>query len=59
MVLTMLLVCCYCFIIIFVFKQIEEFAMIPSKEAKLLLYRMFGEHFIHLTVKSLLLTSIP
>ncbi|XP_023933102.1 DNA-directed RNA polymerase III subunit RPC3-like [Lingula anatina] len=30
-------------------KQIEEYAMIPSKEAKELLYRMFEEKFVSLT----------
>ncbi|KAK6179368.1 hypothetical protein SNE40_011749 [Patella caerulea] len=30
-------------------KQIEEYAMIPTKEAKELLYNMFAEHFITLT----------
>ncbi|XP_077989640.1 DNA-directed RNA polymerase III subunit RPC3-like isoform X2 [Glandiceps talaboti] len=29
-------------------KQVEEFAMIPAKEAKELLYRMFSEHFVAL-----------
>ena len=32
------------------FFQIEELAMIPAKEAKEMLYRMFGEGFITLTV---------
>nr|XP_006823774.1 PREDICTED: DNA-directed RNA polymerase III subunit RPC3-like [Saccoglossus kowalevskii] len=27
-------------------KQVEEFAMIPAKEAKELLYQMFSEHFV-------------
>ncbi|KAI0217131.1 DNA-directed RNA polymerase III subunit RPC3 [Lamellibrachia satsuma] len=30
-------------------KQIEEFAMIPAKEAKDMLYRMFGEQFVTIT----------
>ena len=30
--------------------QIEEFAMIPAKEAKDMLYRMFGEQLVTITV---------
>ena len=31
--------------------QIEECAMIPAKEAKEMLYKLFGENFVALTVR--------
>ena len=37
-------------IMCFLRPQIEEFAMIPAKEAKDMLYRMFGEQFVTITV---------
>ncbi len=32
------------------FLQIEDIAMIPAKEAKEMLYHMFGQHFVTITV---------
>jgi DNA-directed RNA polymerase III subunit RPC3 len=38
-------------------KQVEDFAMIPAKEAKDMLYKMLSENFISLQVINVIMTA--
>lgn len=40
-------------------KQVEDFAMIPAKEAKDMLYKMLSENFISLQVATALVENFP